>query len=147
MTYQPSRLIADPYKMGLCEGTQLCQLSQPQTRPWQGQPAGPKGPLVVSTPTTTQRHISPASRFTLLLLSPPSHQLKARLCRSRVLAHPWDRGAQLQKSSCVSPRQQIMQHFLLQKCLEVFYFVNSRSVACMGGMDYTDPFRALNIFK
>lgn len=41
----------------------------------------------------------------------------------------------------------IMHHLLLQKRLKVFYLVNSRSVERTCGMDYTDPFRALNIFK
>lgn len=45
------------------------------------------------------------------------------------------------------PQEAIKRHLLLQKYLKVFYRVNSRSVERMCGVDYSDPFRALTIFK
>lgn len=127
--------------------------------PQRGLPTIHEGLMVVCASTSLghqhpQVHL-PWSTSMLLVPSAPMTSLtslsQAFPARGWVFCSPPNQGAwhwTLWKSnSLLAMHEEIASYLLLQECLKVFYPVNSRSLERTCGMDYTDPFRALNIFK
>lgn len=128
-------LLQTSIKQGPCQGTRLCQPHVTRAA----------GGLFTHLPRWC---ISWGSTSTLLV---PSALVTSLTSHSQPSSHPLKGGAghwTLKRQSIVLvPQEAIKRHLLLQKYLKVFYRVNSRSVERMCGVDYSDPFRALTIFK
>lgn len=112
----------------------------------------PPSLTVVSAPTSLghrhqqvhlpREHIHTA-RY--LLLSWPVSPPRAKPLQKRGAQPPSElRGTALDTSKkqliVLVAHEEITYHLLFQKCLKVFYLVNSRSAERTCGMDYTDPF-------
>lgn len=112
-------------------------------------------------------HPCPLATNTIMVISPPSSTSKLLVSSALmnsltslnqafpavgwVFCHSPNWGARhwtpWKNKSLLGMHEVTASYLSLQKCSKVFYPVKSKSVECTCGMDYTDPFRALNIFK